>query len=36
LSRRSVALETAAVVARQKVYHDSDYPSHVVLPVIKR
>jgi hypothetical protein len=31
-----VALETAAVVARQKVYHDSEYQSHVVLPVIRR
>jgi putative CocE/NonD family hydrolase len=32
----NVALETAAVVARQKVYHDSEYQSHVVLPVIRR
>jgi putative CocE/NonD family hydrolase len=32
----SVALETAAAVARQKVYHDTDHPSHVVLPVIRR
>ena len=32
----NVALETAAVVAHQKVYQDSDHPSHVVLPVIRR
>ncbi len=32
----SVALETEGVVAQQKVYHDSDHPSHVVLPVIRR
>jgi hypothetical protein len=32
----NVALETAAAVARQKVYHDSDYPSQVVLPIIRR
>jgi putative CocE/NonD family hydrolase len=30
----NLALETDAVVARQKVYHDTDRPSHVVLPVI--
>jgi putative CocE/NonD family hydrolase len=30
----NVALETVAVAARQKVYHDGRRPSHVVLPVI--
>ena len=30
----NVALETAAVVAHQKVYHDGEHPSHVVLPLI--
>lgn len=30
----NIALETATVIARQKVYHTADYPSHVVLPVI--
>jgi putative CocE/NonD family hydrolase len=32
----NVALETEAVVARQKVRHDAAHPSHVVLPVIPR
>ena len=32
----NVALETKAVVARQKVYHDSRRPSYVLLPVIPR
>jgi predicted acyl esterase len=30
----NVALETETVVARQKVYHDGEHPSHVVLPVV--
>lgn len=30
----NVALETKAVVAHQKVYHDTKRPSHLVLPVI--
>ena len=30
------AYETKPVVARQKVYHTAEYPSHVVLPVIPR
>lgn len=30
----NVGMETRAVVATQKVYHDSRYPSHIVLPVI--
>lgn len=30
------ALATKPVVARQKVYHSAEYPSHVVLPVIPR
>ena len=30
----NLALETHAVVARQKVYHDARHPSHVLLPVI--
>jgi predicted acyl esterase len=30
----NVGLETAAVVARQKVFHDAERPSYVVLPVI--
>lgn len=29
-----VGLETHAVVARQKIYHTQQYPSHVVLPLI--
>ncbi len=29
-----IALETDAVVARQKVHHDAEHPSHLVLPVI--
>jgi putative CocE/NonD family hydrolase len=32
----NVGLATTAVVATQKVYHDSQYPSHIVLPVIPR
>jgi putative CocE/NonD family hydrolase len=32
----NVGLETTAVVARQKVYHDAERPSHVVLPLIPR
>ncbi|MCC6590901.1 MAG: CocE/NonD family hydrolase [Bryobacterales bacterium] len=30
------AYATKPVVARQKVYHSTEYPSHVVLPVIPR
>ncbi len=30
----NVALETEAVAARQKIFHDREHPSHVVLPVI--
>jgi putative CocE/NonD family hydrolase len=30
----NVALETKMAVARQKIYHDREHPSHVVLPVI--
>jgi putative CocE/NonD family hydrolase len=30
----NVGLETAAVVARQKVFHDGHHPSYIVLPVI--
>jgi putative CocE/NonD family hydrolase len=30
----NIALETEAVVAKQKVYHDAAHPSHVVLPII--
>ena len=29
-----VALQTRAVVALQKVYHDGKHASHVVLPII--
>jgi putative CocE/NonD family hydrolase len=32
----NVGLETRPVVATQKVYHTSQYPSHIVLPVIPR
>jgi putative CocE/NonD family hydrolase len=32
----NVALETEAVVARQKVHHDAAHPSHLLLPVIPR
>jgi len=28
------ALETKKVIAKQKIYHSTEYPSHVVLPVI--
>lgn len=30
----NIGLETRSVVARQKIHHDSRYPSHVILPVI--
>jgi putative CocE/NonD family hydrolase len=30
------AYETKPIVARQKLYHTAEYPSHVVLPVIQR
>ena len=30
----NVALETEVVVARQKVFHDKEHPSHIVLPLI--
>jgi putative CocE/NonD family hydrolase len=30
------AYETKPVVARQKVYHTAEFPSHVVLPIIPR
>ena len=30
----NVGLETSHVVARQMIYHDSQRPTHVVLPVI--
>jgi putative CocE/NonD family hydrolase len=30
----NIALETSAVVARQKVEHNAAHPSHVILPVI--
>lgn len=30
----NVGLETRSVVARQTIYHNQQYPSHVVLPVI--
>jgi putative CocE/NonD family hydrolase len=32
----NIGLETKMVVARQKVYHNAEYPSHVVLPVVPR
>jgi putative CocE/NonD family hydrolase len=32
----NIGLETKTVVARQKVYHNAEYPSHVVLPVVSR
>lgn len=32
----NVGLQTRRVVARQRVLHDSEHPSHVVLPVIPR
>jgi uncharacterized protein len=32
----NVGLETKRVIARQKVYHNSEYPSSVVLPVIPK
>jgi predicted acyl esterase len=32
----NVGLETKTVIARQKVYHNSEYPSSVVLPVIPK
>lgn len=30
----NIGLETKSVVAEQKIFHTSEYPSHVVLPVI--
>jgi putative CocE/NonD family hydrolase len=30
----NIALETEMVVAKQKIYHDKERPSHIVLPVI--
>lgn len=30
----NIGLETKTVIARQKVYHNAEYPSHVMLPVI--
>jgi putative CocE/NonD family hydrolase len=30
----NVGLETKSAIARQKVYHSAEYPSHVVLPLI--
>jgi putative CocE/NonD family hydrolase len=30
----NIGLETATVVARQTIYHNARYPSHVMLPVI--
>ena len=32
----NVGLETKSAVARQKVYHSSEFPSSVVLPVIPK
>lgn len=32
----NIGLETKSVVARQKIFHSSKYPSHVLLPVIPR
>jgi putative CocE/NonD family hydrolase len=32
----NVGLATTSVVATQRVYHDGQYPSHIVLPVIPR
>lgn len=32
----NIGLETTSVVAEQKVFHTTEYPSHVVLPVIPR
>lgn len=30
----NIALETRMEVARQKIYHDKQHPSHIVLPVV--
>lgn len=30
----NVGLETKTAIAKQKIYHDGEHPSHVVLPVI--
>jgi hypothetical protein len=30
----NLGLETRSVVARQRIHHNKEYPSHVVLPVI--
>jgi putative CocE/NonD family hydrolase len=32
----NIGLETRSVVATQKIYHNAQFPSHVVLPVIPR
>lgn len=29
------ATETASVVAENRIYHDRDHPSHVILPVVR-
>jgi putative CocE/NonD family hydrolase len=30
----NIGLETKTAIAQQKVYHNAEYPSHLVLPVI--
>jgi putative CocE/NonD family hydrolase len=34
-SGNPIAPDTEITIANQKIYHDSDHPSHVVLPVIR-
>jgi putative CocE/NonD family hydrolase len=34
-SGNPIATDTEITIANQKIYHDSDHPSHVVLPVIR-
>lgn len=30
----NIGLETTTVVAKQRVFHDADHPSHIVLPIV--
>ena len=33
-TRNAIGLDSEMVAARQTIYHDSNYPSHIVLPII--
>jgi hypothetical protein len=33
---KSIGTDTDSIVARQRIYHNKNYPSHLQLPILKK